>query len=188
MASAFAHALMAAAIGKTYSHRFFSRKFWLLGIFCTILPDADVIMFRFGVAYAHVLGHRGFSHSLLFALLLALLVTLTFFRSAIYPAADKVKLVLFFFLCTVSHAILDAMTTGGLGVAFFAPFNNSRYFFPWRPIQVSPIGVHNFFSEWGLRVIRSEFIWIGAPCILFVLIAWIFKPKSVSPAVKPSQD
>jgi len=38
------------------------------------------------------------------------------------------------------------MTKGGLGVAFFSPFDNSRYFLPWRPIRVSPIAIHRFFS------------------------------------------
>ena len=43
----------------------------------------------------------------------------------------------FLFLCTMSHALLDALTDGGLGVAFFSPFSNERYFFPWTPIRVS---------------------------------------------------
>lgn len=185
MASAFAHALMAVAIGKTYSKKFFGWKFWLLGAFCTVIPDADIIMFRFGVPYEHMLGHRGFSHSMVFALLLALLVAFTFFRE-FSTVSEKLKLIFFFFLCTVSHAVLDAMTTGGLGVAFFAPFNNIRYFFPWRPIQVSPIGVHNFFSEWGLRVIRSEFIWVGLPCFLFILAAWLLRLR-IKPAAQPTE-
>jgi inner membrane protein len=134
-----------------------------------------------------VLGHRGFSHSLVFAFLLALLVAFTFFRKTIFSAAEKLQLVFFFFLCTVSHAVLDAMTTGGLGVAFFAPFNNARYFFPWRPIQVSPIGVHNFFSEWGLRVMRSEFIWVGLPCLFFVLTIWLLRAKKPAPATQTSE-
>jgi hypothetical protein len=43
------------------------------------------------------------------------------------------------------------MTDGGLGAAFFAPFDNKRYFLPWRPIQVSPISVHRFFTPRGFR-------------------------------------
>ena len=43
------------------------------------------------------------------------------------------------------------------------PFDNARYFRPWRPIQVSPISVAHFFSERGLAVLRSEVIWIWIP-------------------------
>jgi inner membrane protein len=77
---------------------------------------------------------------------------------------------LFYFLSCVSHSILDAMTTGGLGVAFFSPFENSRYFFPFRPIKVSPMSVASFFEGKGLVVIKSELIWIGIPTLL--LLAW----------------
>lgn len=73
------------------------------------------------------------------------------------------------FLSTISHALLDAMTIGGLGVGFFIPFENTRYFFEWRPIQVSPIGIERFFSEWELRVVISELIWIGLPCMVILI-------------------
>src|SRR5678815_3579050 len=63
---------------------------------------------------------------------------------------------------TASHGLLDALTNGGRGIGFFAPFSNHRYFFPWRPIQVSPIGV-GFFSPRGLRVLASEAGWIWVP-------------------------
>ncbi len=67
------------------------------------------------------------------------------------------------------------MTTGGLGVAFFSPWDDARYFLPWRPIKVSPIGVENFFSEWGKKVLLSEMIWIGIPSVLFMVIVQVIK-------------
>jgi inner membrane protein len=79
----------------------------------------------------------------------------------------------FLFLSCVSHAVLDAMMTGGLGVAFFVPFDNKRYFFPFRPIQVSPISVKAFFEGNGLNVLKSEAIWIGIPCLILVGCSWL---------------
>jgi hypothetical protein len=73
------------------------------------------------------------------------------------------------FLSTVSHGVLDAMTTGGLGVAFFSPFSNERLFLPWRVIEVSPIGVSRFFSLRGLEVLASEVTTVWIPCLLFAL-------------------
>jgi inner membrane protein len=58
------------------------------------------------------------------------------------------------------------MTDGGLGVAFFAPFSNQRYFLPLRPIEVSPIGLNFFFSARSLVVIWSEIKWIWIPSAL----------------------
>jgi len=136
-----------------------------------MVPDLDVIAFRFGIPYEHVLGHRGLSHSLFFSALLAAAITpLLFSRERQHWG----RLWLFFFLATVSHAVLDALTTGGLGVAFFAPVENSRYFFPWRPIEVSPLSVSRFFSARGLAVLRSEFLWVWGPSLLFVaaVVLW----------------
>lgn len=172
MASAFAHAMAAVAIGKAFNIPKPAWKFWLLGIICSIIPDADVIGFKFGIAYESFWGHRGFSHSLVFAALLAIVVLVVFYRKEM---ADKFRgFVLWgcFFLATASHALLDAMTTGGEGVVFFSPFDNSRYFLPWRPIKVSPIGIERFFSERGWQVIQSELIWVFVPCLLFIGLVW----------------
>ena len=37
------------------------------------LPDFDVVAFKLGIAYHDAFGHRGFSHSLLFAAILGAL-------------------------------------------------------------------------------------------------------------------
>jgi inner membrane protein len=73
------------------------------------------------------------------------------------------------FLCTASHGVLDAMTTGGMGVAFFSPFSNHRYFFPWRVIEVAPISVRRFISERGIAVLMSELTRVWLPCAVLAL-------------------
>lgn len=185
MASAFGHAALAFAIGQNFPRRILHWKFWILGVICTILPDADVISFKFGIAYEDFWGHRGFTHSLLFAAIIGVLITLLFYRKK-STLLEGTAYALFFTLCTASHSVLDAMTSGGLGVAFFSPWDNARYFFPWRPIQVSPIGVANFFSEWGLKVILSELIWIGIPSAIYIVVARIIKKRRVSKSLKKS--
>ncbi|MBR9921257.1 MAG: metal-dependent hydrolase [Bacteroidetes bacterium] len=169
MASVFGHAAAAYAIGKTYPERLSTWKMLGLGILCAILPDADVIGFRFGVEYGSFWGHRGFTHSFLFAALNGLFFTGLFYRKTLWTRTS-LWLFIYFFLCTASHPVLDAMTTGGKGVAFFSPWDNSRYFLPWRPIKVSPLGIDRFFSKWGLQVLWSEVKWIGIPGLLLVLV------------------
>ena len=101
-----------------------------------LLPDVDVIGFALGVDYADPWGHRGATHSLAFSCALGLLIGLaarTFGRPAL-------RTTLIASVVLASHAILDTMTDGGLGCALFWPFDATRYFAPWRPIPVSPIG------------------------------------------------
>lgn len=169
MASAFAHGVVAVTVGQAYRLRQQPLRFWVLGVICAIVPDADVITFAFGVSYGDFWGHRGFTHSLTFALLLAVLVTFAYFKDASFLSRAWWGYVSYFFICTALHGVVDAMTNGGLGIAFFSPFENGRYFLPWRPLLVPPIGVGKFFSSWGLEVLVSELIWIGIPCAVLAL-------------------
>ena len=166
MASVFGHGIVGYTIQKLLD---FKNLKWLLffAILSTILPDADVLTFKLGIVYEHPLGHRGFTHSILFAMFWALLLMLLFGR--------KHKFIWFvvIFLSTLSHGILDAMTSGGNGVGFLIPFNNERFFFPFREIKVSPIGIERFFSDWGLQVVLSELKFIFIPCFLILAVRFL---------------
>ncbi|AOP34572.1 hydrolase [Leptospira tipperaryensis] len=141
----------------------------ILGIIFCVLPDADVTAFKLGIPYEADLGHRGFSHSILFAFSLSIL-------ACILVRWFQVKgrvLIPFLFISILSHGLLDAMTSGGLGVGFLVPFSSERFFFDYRPIRVSPIGIKNFLTARGLVVLRSEllFVWIpllGAAFVIFL--------------------
>ena len=134
----------------------------VLGAFvlCSILPDADVVGLAAGIPYEHLFGHRGLTHSLIFSCVMGLLVVRLGFSSVNPGTRVWWSLVMHFFFVTASHGVLDALTNGGLGVAFFAPFDNSRYFFPWTPIKVSPIGISEFFTNYGMEVLVSELTWV----------------------------
>src|SRR5271168_1047289 len=177
MASVFSHAVAALGIGACFYQLEIPKRVWVFGAVCSVIPDADVIGFDFGVRYGDFWGHRGFTHSLLFAAILASTVALLLFRHGL-PGISRLTLWLYFFLATASHGLLDAMTDGGLGVAFFAPFDNRRYFLPWRPIRVSPIGVTRFFSARGIAVIRTELLWIWLPAGLLAVSVWIIRRRA----------
>lgn len=165
MASAFTHAIAGLAIGTAFRPRVVSPRFWGLSAVVAALPDVDGIGFWAGVPYESLFGHRGFTHSLFFAAIIALAALLAFRDHAF--DGERRTLWTGFFLATASHGVLDAMTSGGGGIAFFAPFVNDRHFFPWRPILVSPMSVRRFFTERGLRIIASEIVWVWLPAAIF---------------------
>ncbi len=176
MASAFGHAASAIGLGKLFSKNSRSLKVFILGVISAIFPDVDVIAYKFGMDGLDLFGHRGFTHSFFFAMLWAFLLLCVFHKKQ--PKLDKIRLGFFYFIAMSTHGLLDAMTTGGNGIAFFAPFSAERYFFPWRFIQVSPLGIRNFFTEWGIKVIKSEFLYIGIPSLILALIGnWINRNK-----------
>ena len=164
MASAFSHGVAALGISACFYKPEVPKRVWLIGVVCSVLPDMDVIGFQFGVRYGDFWGHRGFTHSLAFAALLAGAIVVLAFRGGA-PGIGPMKLWLFLFLATASHGFLDAMTNGGLGVAFFSPFDMHRYFLPWRPIRVSPISASQFFTKRGIAILQSELRWIWIPAL-----------------------
>ena len=125
----------------------------------------------FGIRYGDMLGHRGITHSLPCALMVACLAAWLCLDTANQSGRTWPVLVGYFFIVTASHGLLDAMTNGGLGVAFFAPFSNNRYFLPWQPIEVSPIGLDFFFSARALAVLWSEIKWIWIPSAVVIVCA-----------------
>ena len=171
MPTIFSHSLAAVALGTCFPHGKLPLRFWVLAAGCSALPDIDVIGFGLGTGYGDLLGHRGLTHSLFFALIIAFFVVFVFFKDMQRFSSRWWMLVAFFFVVTASHGVLDAMTNGGRGVAFFAPFSNGRYFFPWRPIEVSPLGIDRFLSARGLEVMMSEFKWIWIPSGVVMLLA-----------------
>ena len=179
MASAFGHAVAAIAIGSSFSKTFKSIKFWLICIGCAVLPDLDVIGFNFGISYSSFWGHRGFSHSIVFALLMGVFFSMVFYYPLLKKEYKKFILIcICFFLCMLSHSLLDALTTGGKGVAILSPFDNTRYFFPWKVIRVSPIGISNFFTQRGVVVVISELKWIGIPSLIYIIGVKLFQNKN----------
>lgn len=180
MASLVTHALVGAALGQAAPAALWKKtRFWFAVLLCSIAPDFDVFGPRLGVS-GDLWGHRGISHSLLFA---AILATAAPFLMQI-ASKERWKLAALFFAITASHGVLDALTNGGRGIAFLSPFDRHRYFFPWRPIQVSRIGAKALFSAHALQVLRSE-MWFWGPAIAVIIIAWALRTRRESGQNEP---
>jgi len=172
MPSAFSHAAAGLGIAACFCGPETPRSLWVLGAVCAALPDADVIGFRFGIRYGSLWGHRGMTHSILLAALLAGVIVLLGFRQGV-PGLPPGRLWLFLFLATVSHGLLDMLTDGGLGVALLAPFDDRRFFFPFQPIEVASFGVGWLFTRRGAAVLASELRWVWLPSALLAVTAWL---------------
>jgi inner membrane protein len=185
MPSVFSHAVASFGISSCFYRTNVPSRVWIVGAACSVIPDFDVIGFHFGVHYADFWGHRGFTHSLFFAALLAVACVIAAFHNGI-PGFSRFSLWFYFFFAAATHGLLDAMTDGGLGVALFSPFDNRRYFFPWRPIHVSPIGITRFFTLRGLSVLQSELLYIWLPTAVFVAIVLLLhRRKAAYPEPDP---
>lgn len=162
------HVVVALSLGQSKQRAFRTDWwFWFVAVFCSILPDFDVIGFSFGVHYGDLWGHRGLTHSILFALAVGIIAGIALGGHVAQKFWNSAVL----FVITASHGVLDAMTNGGLGVAFFSPFDTTRYFFRWRAIPVSPIGA-GFFSSRGLNVLMYEALIVWVPTLFVGVVLY----------------
>lgn len=146
---------MAVGLGRSLV----SGRLLAVGVVASVLPDIDMLAFRYGIPYAHEFGHRGASHSLALALFVSLLAM---FCSRWLKAKPWMAFV-FVFVSAASHPLLDMITQGGLGVALYWPFSNERLHFPVQVIAAAPLRLERFLGEPGQRVLMLELYWVWLP-------------------------
>lgn len=136
------------------------------------VPDLDTVFFG-TIPYAHFFGHRGFFHSPVFAISVALALSCLLFavaRNIDFRATAGVAVASS--LAMVSHGFLDAMTDAGLGVMLLYPFSEQRLFFSWRPFHAPPIKISGLsLAQVGL-IIRSEWPLVTG-CALVSATVWL---------------
>lgn len=161
------HFMVGMAAARAYRRRQVTRWSIVTSMFVwgalSLLPDADVIGFRFGVRYADPWGHRGATHSFAFCILLGVAIGYV----ASLWGAPRWRTALVASLVLISHPLFDILTDGGLGCALLWPFDTTRYFAPWTPIPVAPIG-RRFVSSAGLRVALFELV-LFAPFLIYAV-------------------
>jgi inner membrane protein len=171
MSTIITHTAVPLAIGIGLGSRIIPPRLLFAGVIFSILPDIDVIGFFNGIPYHSSYGHRGFTHSIGFAVVCAFVAVL-FARNL---KSGAVATFLFLAVAMASHGIMDAMTHGGLGVGLAWPVTDERYFLPWRPLPVPAIGIRYFFSNWGFYVIKAEFIKVWLPMLYCIAALWLVR-------------
>jgi hypothetical protein len=110
----------------------------LAALIIPCLPDLDVLGMKL-IPYGNLFGHRGLSHSFFAAVVFGVVVALLARRLGQIERSRRGLMMAFVFAASLwaSHGVLDAMTTGGKGVALLAPISGERLWLPARVIPVS---------------------------------------------------
>ena len=136
-------------------------------ILLALLPDFDLIPLAFGVPDRGLCGHRGLSHTPLFALAVGVVVFagLWLGKRRQRQLRDALRSASIACLLVASHGLLDALAQGGRGLLLLWPLSSARFHFLWRPIPDAPTGLA-FFSGIGMRHLAIEV------CYFFPLVAY----------------
>ena len=119
MASIITHVAIPLTLTLLAGRERVSGQLMIWAMLGSVLPDIDVLAFTLGIPYDSQFGHRGFTHSIPFALIIALIGLL--FHG--YFRGRKIIVFSVLFLSVLSHGLLDALTNGGYGVAFAIRIN-----------------------------------------------------------------
>lgn len=168
------HAAVPLCLSLGLGARAIPSRLLFAGVALSMLPDADVLAFRFGVAYGNAFGHRGFTHSLLFAFVLPLLCAAAGRR---WFRAGFIRCWLFLTASLLSHSLLDSVTTGGKGVGWLWPWSDARFFAPWQVIKVAPFALSRYATQQGVQVITSELLWVWLPGTALAGALWWYRKQ-----------
>jgi inner membrane protein len=179
MPSLLGHAVAGLAITSTFRRDRLPVQTWVLAAFCAVAPDLDWFVSLLNLHRGHPLNHRGMAHSLLFALLIAAAVFALGFRRA----QRRPGVWLCLTLAALSHGLLDVCTAGGVGVALFMPFSETRWVCLWQPIQVAPLPTSPAHAWLFLRSLWIEAFWIGLPAVLLAAVARLRRQIGLVPSL-----
>ena len=171
MTTLYTHAVTGLGLGRLCTPRPVPWSYWALATVLPLIPDLDVFS---DAAYGSPMGHRGITHSLLFALAMGLVtgsMTARYFRIRWW------RLAIVFFAIVASHGLLDALTRGGEGIPFFWPVGG-RYG-NWGPIPVSDIAF-DLPTPWYSHAIWAELLWVWLPTILLVGLTTVCRRRTSS--------
>ena len=172
------HSFAGVAVSSTPFSQSVPRRIWWLAALCAAIPDFDYAWNLNRYGSQEWFAHRGITHTPLFATGLAL--AMVWFAMPSHGRGMRGRLWTALFLATLSHGILDALSSYGQGIPFLFPFSTTRYHFPWTPIRADPHG--GGIVSILLRSIRTEILWIWFPGSILLAITALRRRRQVRKA------
>jgi inner membrane protein len=156
-----AHSLVGASLVAAVLPRAGRRRFWVPLVVGALLANAADLDFFLVVIFRSRAWHRGFTHSLTFALIVFLCFLLALGRA-------RAREVVAFGLAYASHVLLDFATTkAGGGLELFWPFSPDRFGLRWWglseiPSRLPPAEI--------LKSLSLEFVLFAPPLLFLILL------------------
>jgi inner membrane protein len=150
-------AVLGAGVAEVTLGRKLGNKALLTGAVIGTIPDLDVLFTGFYSEADGLLVHRGFSHSLVFALLLSPLLALLLGRIFRKTQVSFRKWWLMAFLVLVTHPVLDMLT--GYGTGFFEPLSGAR-------IEINSIAIIDVFYTLPFLTILIVLMFYGRDTVV----------------------
>lgn len=121
------HIVLGACIGEAIAGRYMDKRALFYGALAQSVPDVDFVTAFFLHGAENVVAHRGFTHSILFAIMATVFLT-WLVKDVIHKTPLPVKNVFLLFAVNIfTHLFID--TFNAYGVGLFVPFDDHRFTF-----------------------------------------------------------
>ena len=158
------HAAAGVAVALMLSPEPPTRRILVTSAVLAVIPDLDIAALLLGASDKGLLGHRALTHSLTFAVVAGAIAALAVSRRPPW-SQHRLRYWLILTLATATHGLLDALTSYGQGIAFFAPWSQARYRFPWQPISG---------RNWPWGAFWNETVWVLLPSLAIIAVTlWV---------------
>ncbi len=123
------HIALGACMGDAFAGKQLGKRAMFLGAVAQSVPDIDFFAAFWTSTSENLLAHRGFTHSILFVLLISPL--LAWLAERLHRPHDITykKWLQFFGVQALIHLLLDGMNVYGVG--WFEPFSHARVSYNW---------------------------------------------------------
>ena len=123
------HIALGACMGDAFAGKQLGKRAMFLGAVAQSVPDIDFVASFWNSTSENLLAHRGFTHSILFAVMITPLLALLAERWHRPHNISLRKWILFFGAQAFIHLLIDGMNVYGVG--WFEPFSHYRVSYNW---------------------------------------------------------
>ena len=163
--------ILGAAVGQAGFQHNLGRKAVLWGAVYGMLPDLDVLVKFSGNPFAEQLYHRGFTHSLFFAPLVAPIAATLMRR--FYKSGDYWSWMWLIFWALITHPLLDVFTH--YGTQLLNPLSNYRFSLAAIPVVDLLYSVPLLIAViLGLIIPRDKFVRTLTSFVLLLTTSYLF--------------
>ena len=182
------HIVLGACIGEAIAGKQLNKRAMLYGALAQSIPDVDFVCGFFLHGAENVVAHRGFTHSILFAL-----ISIAGFAWLLKEKIHKTKLsyrTIYLLLAVniFTHLFIDTFNTYGIGL--FMPFNTHRFSFDILYVADPLFSIAPFISFIFLLVLHKSHhrrvVWIrtGIGIAAFYLCIAVYNKWQITTSIQ----
>jgi len=174
------HIVLGSCMGEATAGKILGKRAMLLGVAAQSIPDIDFIAYLWLTKTENLLGHRGFTHSIFFAVIITIAMAIFFTWYFRRRKVLRKTLILLFGINIFTHLFFDCFNAYGVGL--LEPFHHARISLHVLYVADPFFSVWSFLAFFFLLITRlshqkRKIIWQTGIGMSFIYLLYAFSNK-----------